>query len=106
MSDQDVGLELWLLIADQPEAQQLFVTWPRAHMMWNAQEGDDENHDELYALWEELSGVAQERIRFFEPMLFGNRLLTWEGTQSQAVLGMVRAQIAAELTRLRGRVPR
>lgn len=98
---EDVGLELWLLIQDQPEAQQLFVTWPQAHRMWQSDE-----KDALYGVWEELSGVAVERIQFFEPMLFGNRLLTWDGGQSNQVLGMVRAQIAAELNRLRKRLPR
>lgn len=100
MSDQsDVGSELWWLIADEPEAQKLFLTWPVAYDEWD---GDDE--EELDELWADLSGIGDaQRVRYFKKLLFGNALLREDGTQSERVLQILQVSVASELNRLRPR---
>jgi hypothetical protein len=91
--------EVWLLIADEPEAQKLVVTWPRVNEAVDVMPDQSEYEDALIDQWSALSGVEEQRIRHFVPILFENGILNWEGTQSQQVMDLLRVQVAGQIRR-------
>lgn len=100
----DVEAEAWLLVADELEAQKLIVTWPRVFYDWSQSRPDDdgdseEAREDLILMWGDLSGVEEQRIRHFVPILFENGLLHWDGTQAERIVSLLRAQVAATIRR-------
>lgn len=102
----DVDAEVWLLVADELEAQKLIVTWPKVWQEWREHleltklpEDSSDAMDALIEGWGELSGVEEQRIRHFVPILFENQLLGWDGTQADRIMGLLRAQVAATIRR-------
>lgn len=92
--DNDTPAETWLLVSDELEAQKLILTWPTAYQKWD---GDDQ--EDLLDIWESISGIEEQRIRHFYPVLFENRILNSDGTQSARIMGLIRAGMAHQLRR-------